>query len=548
MSLVAIRVELPAYSHSFAIEVPVASTIADVKQVIFAHCVGRPRPEGQRMIWRGRCLEDAEKISELWPLADEQRIIHLSVQPSAWTTSPPHATPSSSSKLTATAPVVSCQEPPEQNGTPRVQLATNPISDESLAFIQYKHWQALYVLSNFKISPPGDLPNVKTKQSMAKLNLERRGYRWPEILDSDFPKCATTTQDPVEYDIVTMSGKPYLSLRETGGTPNDLQLRAIKVLTYTFSILSLPPAPLPVPTPTVQETRTVPPEVNDLLQHLGLPPLRAIPNANVHAIVQPGHGPGPADAEPPEVNLIREIPIRALLAPLLMVVLRTVLLLYFFAPTRKPILGLCIAAWIVYEMWTHVRIVVLQPLNRRDGEPVAGNGPARPPHPPNPAPHPHGNEQVTPDPLAPNADDTQSSDEQFAQGPHLNQSNGIVDTLALMNIYSENQLLWPMQHARITDRPTFSQRALVFLSLLISTLHPEVHNRRRTALSQREGRLRMDMNAMEHPEETENAEPSREELRRQRYRERLGAQHARRAPWVQEYIRRVRGGDWIDIE
>ncbi|KIJ07022.1 hypothetical protein PAXINDRAFT_91059, partial [Paxillus involutus ATCC 200175] len=88
--LVVIRVELPAYCYSFNIEVPGTSTVLDVKQAISTACTGQPRPEGQRIIWRGRCLDDVEKISELWPSSTERRIVHLSVRPSAWTGGPPN--------------------------------------------------------------------------------------------------------------------------------------------------------------------------------------------------------------------------------------------------------------------------------------------------------------------------------------------------------------------------------------------------------------------------------------------------------------------------
>lgn len=65
---VVIHVELPAYSSSFDVQVPESATVLDVKQAISSVCIGHPRPEGQRVIWRGRCLDDQEKISELWPV------------------------------------------------------------------------------------------------------------------------------------------------------------------------------------------------------------------------------------------------------------------------------------------------------------------------------------------------------------------------------------------------------------------------------------------------------------------------------------------------
>lgn len=66
MSLVEVRVELPAYARSFSIQVPSTSTVADVKQEIYTVCPGNPRVIGQRIIWRGRYLVDHEKVDELW--------------------------------------------------------------------------------------------------------------------------------------------------------------------------------------------------------------------------------------------------------------------------------------------------------------------------------------------------------------------------------------------------------------------------------------------------------------------------------------------------
>ena len=66
MSFVELRVELPAYSYSFLIQVPQTCTIADVKQEIYKLCIGGPRVDGQRIICRGRYLVDDEKVDEIW--------------------------------------------------------------------------------------------------------------------------------------------------------------------------------------------------------------------------------------------------------------------------------------------------------------------------------------------------------------------------------------------------------------------------------------------------------------------------------------------------
>lgn len=74
MSLVELRVELPAYAHSFTIQVPRSCAILYVKQEIFRTCVGGPRVDGQRIIWRGRYLVDHEKVDDLWKVCSLQSL------------------------------------------------------------------------------------------------------------------------------------------------------------------------------------------------------------------------------------------------------------------------------------------------------------------------------------------------------------------------------------------------------------------------------------------------------------------------------------------
>jgi hypothetical protein len=66
MPLIDIRVELPAFSRTINVQVPESCTVLDVKREIHRICVGAPRIEGQRIIWRGRPLLDTEKVQELW--------------------------------------------------------------------------------------------------------------------------------------------------------------------------------------------------------------------------------------------------------------------------------------------------------------------------------------------------------------------------------------------------------------------------------------------------------------------------------------------------
>lgn len=66
MSFVDIRVDLPSYSHTFTVKVPSSSSVSQLKQQIHQSCPGQPRPNGQRLIWRGRVLTDNENIESLW--------------------------------------------------------------------------------------------------------------------------------------------------------------------------------------------------------------------------------------------------------------------------------------------------------------------------------------------------------------------------------------------------------------------------------------------------------------------------------------------------
>ncbi|KAG8218796.1 hypothetical protein J3R82DRAFT_4471 [Butyriboletus roseoflavus] len=555
---VVIHVELPAYSNSFNVQVPESATVLDVKQAISFVCIGHPRPEGQRVIWRGRCLDDQENISELWPCQDDQRTVHLSVRPSAWTSDPPSPDATTPPSLRV-APYPTKESPPMESQHYPTPSAASDLND-SLAFIRFQHSQALSWLSNSKLAAPSPLEDMDIKRSAAKLALERLGYTWPDILDATSPLASPTSADTLDYEIITIDGKSYLSLKTPRGTPSFLQVHALNVLTYTFSILSLPPScPLPTPTSSVPNTPSVPPHVNDLLRELGLPPLRAVPNANIDATVQADVAGAPPIPEHAEGNVIREIPMRALIAPLLMVIFRTVLLLYFFSPTRKPILGLCLIAWIIYEMWTHVRLVILRPLDRAggNGAGLAANGAqardaadATPVVAPVAQDNNHAGDRnpLRPGGRVPNTEPT--PDAQPVQGPPIpRQSNGIVDSLALANVHNGNKLLWPLQQpATIPEPPTFLHKAMSFFSLLVVTLHPEVYNRRRVALRQREGRLRTEMNAVEQGSSASDSEqvPSEEERRKDAFRQQLQTQHTQRAVWVKRYVERVRRDDWVE--
>jgi len=238
-----------------------------------------------------------------------------------------------------------------------------------------------------------------------------------------------------------------------------------------------------------------------------MPPLRAANGV-----------PNPAAPE------VREIPIRLIVGPLVMVLFRTSLLLYFFAPARTPLFGIAIFAWMVYEIW--------QPIQRalrnngpnqpgQDGQPgAAAAAPAR-----DPGPGAGGNEQQLPP--VPNS-------------PGALQSAAVLERLALINIGDEERIL----NGAVGEEPGWGYKLRTFVSLLATTLHPAVWDRRRAALRRREGTIRTEANARSAPETTSDGDEG--EQRRAELRNQLQARFERQPQWVQRYINRVVAEDWYE--
>jgi len=328
------------------------------------------------------------------------------------------------------------------------------------------------------------------------------------------------------------SDQAYLHLENSNGTPNILQAHALKVLTYTFPLLSLP---IPQSTTTTSTTlhHAVPREVNQLLQQLGLPPLR-IQNA--------------AQNQNRGNALMRDINLRPLLAPFIMLIIRTLLLVYFVSPARKPVFGIVVGAWILYEAWGPVRAAIFGPVDRH-GPPGVQAGLV---------PRPQGD--GIPAGLGQNGA-AQARPQAQAAAPrlpdpatrHINQADALIGGVANINIEAEAEALAASGRTGPTEEPVLFQKVTTFLSLLILTLHPAVWNRRRLILRQREGRIRTEANAREREHEAPSADDNEataaektERERVARVRAELIAQHARRPRWVQSYVDRVRMGEWVD--
>lgn len=330
---------------------------------------------------------------------------------------------------------------------------------------------------------------------------------------------------PIHINLVS-SGQPFLRLLNPDAKLTPRQEHSIRVLTYTFTILHMS-NPLPSPVRTVPtQSISIPPHVNQLLQQMGLPPLR-IGNDNVVQAV------ANQDNPPPD---IREIPLRPFLAPLIMLFLRSLLLLYFVAPARKPIIGFLIFAWMLYEIWQPIRnglrngwAVVVQDQQQGDNQPQNINDVAQP----------NANRGWQPGvnlPARPN----------IMAGTLDQQIDGFVDGLANMNIVDEERLL-NTPPGIPTPEPGAGRKIVTFVGLLVSTLHPAIWNRRRVALRRREGIIKTEGNARNAPLSTEGGDSNNETERRTvQVVDELRARFESRPRWLQQYIQRVMDEDWVD--
>lgn len=397
-------------------------------------------------------------------------------------------------------------------------LAPTQTIHRPLGFVLLKHESALSALTSPTIPMSTGVEDVTFLRSVAISAVEQHGWIWPSILDEEFP---AATPGGLQYDRVIIDGQPYLSLRNPSETPTAFQAHALEVLSYTFTLLSIdsPPATV-IPSSSTQPV-TIPPNVNQLLQQLGLPPLRV---AEIH---------NPIPNQNALLPELREIPLRPLLAPMIMLVLRTLLLLYFVAPARKPIFAILILAWMLYEIWQPIRNGFLRGIRRamdnrqhqnaeraaRQGQHLAQNA--------HPAQQPPADAPVA-GPIVPGVPGTQAG--------------VLLDTLANMNIEEEQNII-NQTPGTVTSQPGLGHKIMSFFGLLITTLHPAIWNRRRVALRRREGVIRTEM-SMPTPQEAGENGPAAN--RASQTQEGLRSQHARQPLWIQRYMERVVAADWVD--
>ena len=328
---------------------------------------------------------------------------------------------------------------------------------------------------------------------------------------------------------------------DSSGPPTPLQTHALKVVSFTFPLLSIPsPIATSYGTPVPSQAF----------------PLR--PPRGFEAIIDQDIARGRQRYLEQRGQLeIPALPLRDLVIPLFLLVLRTVFLLYFFSPIEKPVFGILIGAWMFYEAWNAIRAAIVEAAHGdganaaapREGgaEGPAHNGNANADDANNGNGNGNGNARAPAAPQGPRAG-TPSGARQRSQG------DAVIESVASLNLRAENDALEgrPSQRAA----PTAGHRLKTFVQLLVLTVHPAVWDRRRVAMRQREGRVRAEANAREPPREEqvviENADSEEgvsraaERERVERARSEMVAVHERRPGWVKEYIERVRRAEWVD--
>lgn len=297
------------------------------------------------------------------------------------------------------------------------------------------------------------------------------------------------------------------------------------MLSVTFTILStlgLYAAPDPT-SPAYVAQNIVTTNLNEHLQRLGLPALRfgQIPLRHLNM----------NNVAPAQAVEMRAIPLRAVLVPFLMVTFRTILLFYFFGPTKRPFFAFLVMAWILYEAWGAIRLVL--GYDRPRDRPQAGGAEAA-------AAHPAGQPQAQPQ-AAPAQQPHRAP--RRPRGANANRSamQSFLAGLSNLNLRREDSII---DTGANVPRPSISHKVKTFVVLILLTLYPAVWDHRRAALRRREGRLRTEQNAREAARSAEGEQDRADaDAERARLLERLAN---RRPAWVKGYVERVLTTDWAD--
>lgn len=383
------------------------------------------------------------------------------------------------------------------------------------------------------------------------------------------------------------SSLPYLQNLTPNATPTPRQQHALKVLSFTFPLLSGTRLNDAISGAHIERRlRSIQHRLDAAMRRLGGGDRRG-----VGVGLNFGGGVGAA----PNVNgfhaqLQVRIPIRALLMSFVFLAFRVLLLMYFFSPARKPLFSLLVGVWVLYEAWGVIRVAFedADPLARRAAgvagrEAGAGNGVP---------PGALGQAAAGGAAGAPNGGDPQQQvPHQLPQAaPAQAQPNNlspdyILSRLARLHLAEEDQYLDPRPSRSgpapaDTAEPGWFFKARLFVTLFVLTLHPAFWNRRRVLLTAREAKIRTESHARESAEEAERdaqqfLQRRQEEAERRREAgvgegngeapaptpttveeralqarrvalQQIVERDGRRPIWVREYVKRVLRDSWAD--
>ncbi|ELU40863.1 hypothetical protein AG1IA_05116 [Rhizoctonia solani AG-1 IA] len=438
--------------------VPAGARVADLKTVIAEQCPGQPKPNGQRIIWKGRIVVDEEVVGDIWKPGHDTHTVHLAVHPSAWST-PPKNDEISHVSAASTTPAAPSSHPAHPIGNPiptpllsslNQHTPTHLPSPASVAkdFVMFHHTNALRVMAGQPMEPwssPGGIDQASATH-WAFMALVAAGQTLPPILLTSYPP-HHPDESGLEYTFVTIDGRPYLSLLNPDASPTPTQQHAIQVLTSTLALI-----------PYLDDL-TPPPPVHSPLPYT-FQPVVPPPRQSTRATLQ---------------RVRRLIVALRTLVPLSFTLLRASLFIVFFPQAREPLWLAVIIAVVLYE----ARLII----NRANE--ALPDIPNRNPDPNDPNPRP-------------------------AQGP-LPNPNGRTNNLLSMNLQSifdratlsgidseaaQLDLDVPERELRpVAENETpvheWSVRIRSFVLLLGTTLVPAAWSRRREALRLREGRVRV---------------------------------------------------------
>ncbi|KDQ14641.1 hypothetical protein BOTBODRAFT_32398 [Botryobasidium botryosum FD-172 SS1] len=507
--MTSLNVLLPSHSHSLTLSLPSQATIADLKHAIFDQCTGRPRPHGQRVIWKGRVVSDTEVVGEIWQPSDQLHTIHLAVHPSAWTSEPPSSAPTarassstspfnsvpSSFQSTVGAPSYGNLLASPFAPSPPSQLSSQQLPQQ---YLTHLHSNALRVIAGNAPLPWTNTVSLSVARSITQDAITMAGLPWSNWFGIDLETLYYPSEG-VKYEVEVVDNLPYLKLATPTVEPSEFQIYALNVLTLTFPMLSKL---------ALLSAHTANPS------HPMLPYLpRALFPANVNADANPNANLQQQQQRPRvrvrHIRVALRIPGR-LIMPLIMTVFRATVLLSFFPPSREPLWAAGLALWLAYEFY--------ELLNQAIGAAAAaqeqGQG--------------QGQGQGQAQGQVQEGQGQQQQPQQAAQRQgggarlpsshtHLrNLAGHIIDRVASVHLASEAHALNinfqppdadpsnPQQQQQqqqqqqpaarpplpYSPEPGFTTRAALFTGLLFATFYPAVWERRQKALREREVQVR----------------------------------------------------------